>query len=67
MNTKPLDLSLYDADGCRWERSEYPHRKFPRHLHDGLLPDVIWIRYHTAFRGGMVEDVTGWSSTEPVK
>lgn len=57
----------YDADGCRWEKSKWPHPKFPAHLRTGLLPDIIWIRFHTVFRGGMMEEVTGWVSTDPDK
>jgi hypothetical protein len=53
-------------DGCRWERSEWPHPKFPQDMRRGtLLPDVIWLRFHTVFRGGMMEEVTGWQSTDP--
>jgi hypothetical protein len=51
---------------CRWERSEWPHQKFPQDMRRGtLLPDVIWLRFHTVFRGGMMEEVTGWQSTDP--
>jgi len=54
------------SDGCRWERSEWPHPKFPQDMRRGtLLPDVIWLRFHTVVRGGMMEEVTGWQSTDP--
>jgi len=55
----------YDADGCRWEKSKWPHPQYLRQMENRCLPDVIWIRYHTAFRGEMMEDITGWSSTKP--
>ena len=59
------NLMDYDADGCRWEKSEWPHFKLPAFLRTGPLPDIIWIRFHTVFCGGMMEDVTGWSATDP--
>lgn len=60
------DGCRWDSDGCRWERSEYPHPKFPQEMRRWtLLPDVIWLRFHTVFRGEMMEEVTGWQSTDP--
>jgi hypothetical protein len=43
----------------RYERSEYPHPKFPKHMRGmQLLPDIIWLHFHG-------EIVTGWTKTEP--
>jgi len=49
-----------------WERSEYPHPKIPANMRPEILRDVLWLRFHRVFRGsGFVEDLTGWSSTDP--
>ena len=53
------------ADRGRWERSEWPHPKFPRHMRPEILPDVIWLRIHRVFRGAIIEEVTGWKSLPP--
>lgn len=45
-------------NSVRFERSEWPHPIFPKHMKTGLIPDVIWLRFHD-------EVVTGWQSTEP--
>jgi hypothetical protein len=42
----------------RWERSEYPHPKFPAGMKTQPLPDVIWLRFHGA-------EVTGWQKRAP--
>jgi len=57
--------AICSADRGRWERSEWPHPKFPNHLRPAALPDVIWIRIHTVFRGAQIEEVTGWKSLPP--
>lgn len=64
MTYKYKGPDAYDDNGCRWERSKYPHPKFPQGMRTGVLPDVIWLRFHTVFRGEMMEEVTGWQSTD---
>lgn len=44
----------------RWERSEYPHPKFPLAMKAQPLPNVIWLRFHG-------KEVTGWSKEKPKK
>jgi hypothetical protein len=61
------DSSPSTGSDCRWERSEWPHPKFPQHMKSGFLPDVIWLRIQRVFRGGFMEEVTGWQSTDPNK
>ena len=60
-----LPAPLCSADRGRWERSEWPHPKFPKNLRPSVLPDVIWIRIHSVFRGAQIEEVTGWQSLPP--
>ncbi len=66
MSAKPKPPRFYDANGCRWEKSKYPHPKFPAAMRGTtLLPDVIYLRFHTVFRGELLEEVTGWQSSNP--
>ena len=53
-----LHLDMLDSHtpprSVRFERSEYPHWKFPQNMRDiAPLPDVIFLRYHG-------DEVTGW-------
>ncbi len=65
MSRRSIESRYKPGRDCRWEKSKWPHPKFPQQLKTGLLPDVIWIRFHIVFRGEMMEEVTGWSSTKP--
>lgn len=54
------EMITHDSAKPRWERSEYPHPKFPLAMKDGPLPNVIWLRFHG-------KEVTGWSKEKPKK
>jgi len=55
----PLSPGAVLPAAARWERSEYPHPKFPAAMRAlQLLPDVIWLRYHG-------NEVTGWAKSAP--